>query len=85
MAELDRVDAIVFTGGIMENNADEIEMTISNMECLGIKLDKQRNLDCERGEGLISTDDSKIKLFILQTNEELQIAKETMEIVDENK
>lgn len=85
MAELNRVDAIVFTGGIMENNADEIEMVISNMEYLGIKLDKERNQACERGEGLISTDDSKIKLFVLPTNEELQIAKETMELVDGNK
>lgn len=85
MAELNRVDAIVFTGGIMENNADEIEMVISDMECLGIKLDKEKNKACERGEGLISTDDSKIKLFVLPTNEELQIAKETMEMVDGNK
>lgn len=85
MAELNRVDAIVFTGGIMENNADEIEMTISDMECLGVKLDREKNKACERGEGLISTDDSKVKLFVLPTNEELQIAKETMELVDENK
>ena len=85
MAELNRVDAIVFTGGIMENNADEIEMVISDMDFLGVKLDKERNKACERGEGLISTDDSKVKLFVLPTNEELQIAKETMELVDENK
>lgn len=85
MAELNRVDAIVFTGGIAENNADEIEMIISDMECLGIKLDTIRNKECERGEGIISTDDSKIKLFVLPTNEELQIAKETMELVDENR
>ena len=84
MAELNRVDAIVFTGGIMENNADEIEMVISDMDFLGIKLDKERNKVCERGEGMISTDDSKVKLFLLPTNEELQIAKETMELVDEN-
>jgi len=84
MAELNRVDAIVFTGGIMENNADEIEMVISDMDFLGVKLDKEKNKACERGEGLISTDDSKVKLFVLPTNEELQIAKETMELVDEN-
>lgn len=84
MAELNRVDAIVFTGGIMENNADEIEMTISDMECLGIKLDKKKNQACERGEGFISTEDSKVKLLVLPTNEELQIAKETMELVDAN-
>ena len=43
MAELNRVDAIVFTGGIMENNADEIEMVISDMDFLGVKLDKEKN------------------------------------------
>ena len=36
IAELNNVDAIVFTGGVLENNADEIEMTVSNMENLGI-------------------------------------------------
>ena len=85
MAQLNRVDAIVFTGGIAENNADEIEMIISNMEYLGVVLDKARNKEFERGEGMISSDDSKVKLFVLPTNEELQIAKETMELVDDNK
>lgn len=85
MAELNRVDAIVFTGGIMENNADEIEMVISDMECLGIKLDKKKNNELEHSEGLISTPDSKIKLFIMPTNEELEIAKQTMEVIQSAK
>ncbi|MEG2348561.1 MAG: acetate kinase [Clostridia bacterium] len=81
MAELNRVDAIVFTGGIMENNADEIEMVISNMDYLGIKLDKKRNLEHEKNEGLISTDDSKVALYIIPTNEELEIAKQTKDVI----
>ena len=85
MAELNRVDAICFTGGIMENNADEIELSISEMENLGVKLDKEKNIELERGEGLISTPDSKVKLFIIPTNEELQIARETLEIVNGKK
>lgn len=83
LAELNRVDAIVFTGGILENNADEIEMIISDMEELGIKLDKEKNIELERKEGLISTPDSKIKLYLIPTNEELEIAKETLELIDE--
>ncbi len=85
MAELNRVDAICFTGGIMENNADEIQMCIEDMDFWGIKLDKEKNLKCERSEGVISTDDSKVKLFLIPTNEELEIAMETLEIVDSAK
>lgn len=81
IAELNRVDAIVFTGGVMENNADEIEMTISDMECLGIELDKEANEKGIRKESLVSKPTSKIKLYIIPTNEELQIAKETVEVV----
>ncbi len=81
MAELNRVDAIVFTGGVLENNADEIEMTVSNMENLGVILDKKRNEEGSRKESLVSSDDSKVKLFVIPTNEELQIAKQTLEVL----
>ncbi len=81
IAELNNVDAIVFTGGVLENNADEIEMTVSNMENLGIILDKERNEKGTRKESLVSADNSKIKLFVIPTNEELQIAKETLEVL----
>lgn len=82
MAELNRVDAIVFTGGVLENNPDEIEMTVSNMENLGIILDKKRNDEGLRKESLISADESKIKMFVIPTNEELQIARETVEVIE---
>ena len=81
IAELNNVDAIVFTGGVLVNNADEIEMTVSNMENLGIILDKERNEKGTRKESLVSADNSKIKLFVIPTNEELQIAKETLEVL----
>lgn len=81
MAELNHVDAIVFTGGIMENNDDEIENVVSNMEQLGLELDKERNKKAFRGEGLISKDSSKIKIYLIPTNEELEIAKQTVELV----
>lgn len=82
MAELNRVDAIVFTGGVLENNPDEIEMTVSDMENLGIILDKKRNDEGLRKESLISADESKIKMFVIPTNEELQIARETVEVIE---
>ena len=86
MAELNHVDAIVFTGGIMENNDDEIENVISNMEELGIELDVDRNKSLTRGgEGVISKDTSKIKVYLIPTNEELEIAKQTLALVKEEK
>lgn len=83
MAELNHVDAVVFTGGIMENNDDEIENVISNMEQLGLELDKEKNKKAFRGEGLISKDSSKIKIYLIPTNEELEIAKQTVALVKE--
>lgn len=83
MAELNHVDAVVFTGGIMENNDDEIENVISNMEQLGLELDKEKNKRAFRGEGLISKDSSKIKIYLIPTNEELEIAKQTVALVKE--
>ena len=86
MAELNHVDAIVFTGGIMENNDDEIENVISNMEELGIELDVDRNKSLTRGgEGVISKDTSKIKVYLIPTNEELEIAKQTLALVKDEK
>lgn len=81
MAELNHVDAIVFTGGIMENNDDEIENAISDMEELGIELDKEKNKAAFRGEGMISKDSSKIKVYLIPTNEELEIANQTLDLV----
>ena len=81
LAELNHVDAVVFTGGIMENNEDEIENAISNMEELGLELDLNKNKEMLRGEGLISKDSSKIKIYVIPTNEELEIANQTLEIL----
>ncbi len=80
MAELNFVDAIVFTGGVGENNPCERERTISNMENLGIILDDERNNNARKEATLISKDTSKIKVFMIPTDEELEIAKETREI-----
>lgn len=83
MAELNRVDAIVFTGGVGENNFCERRMTVENMEHLGIKLDEDINFDSSRKEAKISAEDSKIAVYVIPTNEELEIAKQTRDIVSQ--
>ena len=75
------LDVIVFTAGIGEN-ADMIrEGCLKNLEFLGVYLDKEKNK--QNGEiAEISKDDSKVKVFVIPTNEELMIAKETMELLN---
>ena len=51
------------------------------MECLGVKLDEKLNENGSRKESLISAPDSKVKVFVIPTDEEYEIAKETMEVV----
>lgn len=80
MAAMNGVDAIVFTAGLGENGAETREEIISDMEWFGIKLDKEKNK--VRGqERIISTDDSKVKIIIIPTNEELMIARDTLTLL----
>lgn len=81
IAELNRVDAIVFTGGNGENNACEREDVVSDMECLGIELDKELNNTSSGKEAKISKESSKIGVYVIPTNEELEIARQTARIV----
>lgn len=80
-AAMGGLDVIVFTAGIGEN-ADMIrEGCLKNLEFLGVYLDKEKNK--QNGEiAEISKDDSKVKVFVIPTNEELMIAKETMELLN---
>ncbi|MBE6819502.1 MAG: acetate kinase [Ruminococcaceae bacterium] len=83
VAAMDGVDAIVFTGGIGENTIDLRADVCNNLSYLGIKLDEEANNIMRRGkEGEISTADSKVKVFVLPTNEELVIARDTKAIVE---
>lgn len=80
MAAMNGVDAIVFTAGLGENGAETREEIISDMEWFGIKLDKEKNK--VRGqERIVSTDDSKVKIIIIPTNEELMIARDTLTLL----
>ncbi len=80
MAVLGHVDAIIFEGGIGEHNLDAVAKSVEGLEEFGIKLDRT-NLADECYEGIISLPDSRIPMYVIPTNEELEIAKETMELV----
>ncbi len=79
-AEMNGVDAVVFTAGVGENGIEMRAEIASNMEFLGMKLDKEANK--VRGkERVISTEDSKVKILLIPTNEELVIARDTVSLV----
>lgn len=78
MAELGHVDAICFSGGIGENSLIMRADIVSGLEELGIEIDAERNNT--RKEALISSDNSRIKVFVVPTNEELMIARDTLEL-----
>ena len=80
IAEMNGVDAIVFTAGVGENGIGNREAICADMEGLGIVLDKERN-NVRGKDTVISADDSKVKLLLIPTNEELMIARDTYEIV----
>ncbi len=80
MAALGHVDAIIFEGGIGEHNPDVVNRCVEGLEELGIVFDDSHN-DDEQYEGIISKPESKIKMYVIPTNEELKIAEETMELL----
>lgn len=81
VAAMNGVDAIAFTAGIGENAGLVREMVVSYLGYLGITLDKEAN--SKRGDDMvISTADSKVKVCVIPTNEELAIARETVAIVN---
>ena len=83
VAAMNGVDAIVFTGGIGENTFDLRADVCNNLSYLGIEFDDAANEIMRRGkEGEISTANSKVKVFVLPTNEELVIARDTKAIVE---
>ena len=83
-AAMGGVDMIVFTAGIGENNGKLRERVMANFEYLGAKLDPAKNAACADGkatECIVSTDDSKVKILVIPTNEEIMIARDTLELV----
>lgn len=82
-AALGGIDCLVFTGGIGEHNPNVREKVADGLEYLGVKLDSAKNENAPRGEiALIGSDDSRVKIYIIPTNEELYIARETLKYKD---
>ncbi len=75
IAILNGVDAIVFTAGIGENSKETREIIINGMDWFGMKIDPEKN-DVRGEERVISTDDSKIKVLLIPTDEEVMIARD---------
>ena len=82
---LNGVDGIVFTAGIGENSPLTREKVCEGLDNLGIKIDKSLNEPRSSKERFISTDDSKVKVMVIPTNEELMIAKESIDVLNEKK
>ncbi|PID77458.1 MAG: acetate kinase [Deltaproteobacteria bacterium] len=80
MAALGRVDAMVFTAGVGENDPVTREKSLSGLEEWGIKLDKTLNNQSSSSPFRISSSDSKVEIWVIPTNEELAIARETAAI-----
>ena len=79
-AAMGGVDVITFTAGVGENGIEDRAAIASGLEYLGAKLDPQRN-DVRGKDALISTDDSTVKMYVIPTNEEIMIARDTKDIV----
>lgn len=80
-AELNGVDAIVFTAGIGENAKEARANICANLTYLGVDFDEKAN-DCRGKEVEITKPGSKVRVFIIPTNEELMIARDTKELMD---
>ena len=82
-AAMGGVDIIVFTAGIGENNADLRAQVIDGLEFMGAKIDAEKNKT--RKEAVISADDSKVTVCVIPTNEEIMIARDTLDLVTTGK
>ena len=81
VAEMNGIDALVFTAGIGENQSNIRELTCEGMEFFGIKIDKEKNHNFTRGIPFdISTDDARVRTWIIPTDEEYMIAIDTQRI-----
>ncbi len=80
IAAMGGVDVLTFTAGVGENSAAMRARVCEGLECFGIKICDTRN-QVRGKEALISTDDSKVKVYVIPTNEELMIARDTKMLV----
>ena len=80
-AVMNGLDAVLFTGGIGENAPDVREAVCADMDVLGIKLDTVANAGVKGKLTKISQSDSKVEIWVVPTNEELLIARDTLALI----
>lgn len=80
-AQLGWVDCIAFTAGVGENVPEVRARTLANLEQMGIQIDPEKNTSSERGMRAISTDDSNVHVLVIPTNEEIEIARQTVQAI----
>ena len=80
--ELGGADAIVFTAGVGENSKDTRKAIVDKLAPLGIKIDEEKN-NVRGEEALISTEDSAVKVYVIPTDEEVMIARDTYKFINE--
>lgn len=83
MAVLGRVDALVFTAGIGENDPIVREKSLAGLEHLGIELDVDKNNRRYKQPGSLHTSSSRVQIWVIPTNEELAIARESISVLEE--
>jgi acetate kinase len=83
--QLNGADAIVFTAGIGENRSDLRAAICANLDLLGIRLDAAKNSAARAAEAVISAADSRVKVLVIPTNEELVVARETKRFLESRK
>jgi len=82
LAAMNGADAIIFTGGIGENSAEVRASICDGLQWMGLELDAERNQAMKDGlEGVISRDGSRLAAYVIPTNEELLIARDTVRVI----
>ncbi len=81
VAVLGRLDALIFTGGIGENAPAVRELSCKDLTCMNIEIDSEKNNSSGNLLRQISSSDSKVKVLVVPTNEELKIARETKKVL----
>lgn len=83
IAAMGGIDAVVFGGGIGRNSASVRTLALDNLECFGIKLDPQKNANAKGGD-MIAADDSTVAIYVVDTNEEIIVARKAKSLLAEN-
>ena len=82
--EMGGAQAVIFTGGVGENSHEIREKICEGLDCIGLRLDPEQNDLMKNGEsGMISKQGSRLRAYVLPTNEELLIARDTVRVIED--